>query len=187
MFRRKDKTGPGQDAGPPAAPLPAAPPTPEERAARQRIADTPVHNPELVHAIERFGADPTDEKLLPMLQLLRGATLLAAARVRPAAGSGPDVLAAGSQMDLMVLLDPQDQVLLGLFSSAEALRAHVGEHADWTGLVLPPDQTWQTALQYPGGAVLDPSGPAVTLEMSRPKIERMFALTQEPQRDAPAP
>lgn len=168
---------------------PISPSIPAERRILRRVNDTPpgidvnrpVENPELVARLARWRDSPVSEdEVRQTLRMMREATYLLASRVWHPDGGQPisdGTMRAGTRIDIYTVLLPDDRSALCLFTDWRALRAAVGEGSDWRGLIQRGQDAFGLGLQpdYPGGVVVNPSGPDVTMEMGPEQIASMFA------------
>ena len=143
----------------------------------------PVENPDLVAQLLRFHASGgRDEDARETLQLVRDANYLLATQVSHPDGGPPiadGVMRAGTIINIYTVQLPDGRSALAAFTDWPSMRAAVGEGADWQGLIQPGVEVFAmgTSIGYPGGVVINPFGPEVTLEMTPERIAWMRANT----------
>lgn len=143
----------------------------------------PVENPELVAKLVRSRQSRTREDLQQALQMLRDATFLMATQFSHPDG-GPAIvdgtIRKGALIKLHTVLLPDDRSALAVFTDWPSLRAAVGEDPAWSSLVETGEQVFRTGLlpAYPGGVVINPSGPEATFAMEPAQIAWMYADTR---------
>jgi SseB protein N-terminal domain len=145
--------------------------------------DKPVENPELVAQIIRGRQSGTDADLRVTLQMLRGAVFLLATQITHPDGDPAIVdgmMRAGTVIKLHTVRLRDDRSALAVFTDWPSLRAAVGDGADWSSIVQTGDDVFALATrpEYPGGVVVDPSGPEVTFAMDPAQIAWMRANTR---------
>jgi SseB protein N-terminal domain len=143
----------------------------------------PVENPELVAQMIRARASRTREDLQQTLQMLREAVFLQATQFSHPDGNPAIVdgtIRKGALIKLHTVLLPDDRNALAVFTDWPSLRAAVGEDQAWSSLVETGEQVFRTGLlpAYPGGVVVNPSGPEATFAMEPAQIAWMYANTR---------
>jgi hypothetical protein len=145
--------------------------------------DKPVENPELVAQMIRARQSRTREDLQQTLQMLREAVFLQATQFshpdgHPALTDGK--IRAGTLIKLHTVLLPDDRSALAIFTDWPSLRAAVGDDPTWSSLVETGEGVFKTGLlpAYPGGVVINPSGPEATFAMEPAQIAWMYANTR---------
>lgn len=143
----------------------------------------PVENPELVAQMIRARASRTREDLHQTLQMLRDAVFLQATQFSHPDGNPAIVdgtIRNGTLIKLHTVLLPDDRSALAVFTDWPSLRAAVGEDPAWSSLVETGEQVFRTGLlpAYPGGVVINPSGPEATFAMEPAQIAWMYANTR---------
>lgn len=139
----------------------------------------PVENPELVARLRAAGEIPEteDDQRATDRMLLDGIYLLAAQVFHPDGGPAvvDGVMRAGTQINLYTVGLPDDRSALVAFTDWPSLHAAVGEGDDWSGLVQKGPDVFSLGSppDYPGGVVINPFGPKVTLEVGPERIARM--------------
>jgi hypothetical protein len=143
----------------------------------------PVENAALVARLLRSsGTGEDDAAALVTMRMIRDATYLIATQVSHPDGGAPIVdgmMRAGTRINVYTVRLPDGRPALAAFTDWSALRAAVGEGAEWSGLIQPGEDLFRMALSpdYAGGVVVNPSGPDVTLEMTPERIAWMFSRT----------
>lgn len=144
---------------------------------------TPVENAALVARLLRSaGAPEDDQAALITLRMIRDATYLIATQISHPDGSAPiadGVMRAGTLINVYSVRLPDERSALAAFTDWPSLRAAVGDGAEWSGLTQPGEDLFRMGLSpdYPGGVVVNPSGPDVSLEMTPERIAWMFSRT----------
>jgi hypothetical protein len=120
---------------------------------------TPVENPALVEQIKRGLESYAEAEMARTMQMLRDAVLLMATQtIHPDGGPAytDQTLRAGSRMTIYAVQLADDRTALAVFTDWPALHAAV----------------------YPGGVVVNPFGPEVTLPVMPEAITWMYNVTR---------
>jgi hypothetical protein len=140
--------------------------------------NVPVTNPEVIEAVKAYAADPSDVRGQALDVALRRSVLLAATRIselQPTPGQpGQSTVPVGSTITIATVLDDRDRSLLALFTDWQSLEAQYGP--GWDSLVLPAADAFDLALKQHAGAVLNPSGPEVSVPLEHPQLRRILAV-----------
>ncbi len=144
--------------------------------------DKPVENPELVAQMVRGTQTRTQEDLHRLLQMLRDAVFLMATQFSHPDGEPAIVdgtMRAGAQINLHIVRLRDDRAALALYTDWPSLRAAVGGDPTWNSLVETGESVIKMGLlpAYPGGVVVNPSGPEATFAMDPTQIAWMYANT----------
>lgn len=146
--------------------------------------DVPVANPELVARLIRARSIPegeTDARVT--MRMLRDARYLLATQLGHPDGGPPVVdgmMRAGSRIDVFQVALPDGRPALAVFTDWPSLRAALGDGEQWSGLIEPGEDVFRLGLrpEYPGGAVINPAGPEVTLALEPERIASLYASTR---------
>ena len=146
--------------------------------------DIPVANPELVaRLIGARSAPETEVEARVTRRMLREARYLLATQLRHPDGGPPIVdgmMRAGSRIDVFQVAHPDGRTALAVFTDWPSLRAAVGGGEEWSGLVEPGEDCFRLGLrpEYPGGAVINPAGPEITVALEPERIASLYASTR---------
>lgn len=144
--------------------------------------NTPVENPGLVDLLVRSKKQPpNDAAMTAVLRALRDAVYLLATKIRHPDGQPPivdGVMRAGTLIEMFTVRLPDDRAAIALFTDWPSLRASVGEGADWSSLVQAGNEALSLGLgpTYPGGVVINPNGPEVSLALQSPMLQAALDL-----------